>query len=153
MIFLWTNKTFWTPKRCNFGLVELVRKRLENSRHLMIPWSKTAIGYQNQKTGLDWVPFPHFYHAKIVIINIRLLCPYIARKKHSRTWIIHSLIDPRRFLWNSWRDWISTSRKARDERVLREIPPLRHRFYRTLLSRMVLGMWTLQKHAQYAGHR
>jgi hypothetical protein len=37
VIFLWTNKTFWTPKRCNFGLVELVRKRSENSRLKLIP--------------------------------------------------------------------------------------------------------------------
>ena len=33
-----------------------------------------------------------------------------------------------------------SKRTVRDERVLREIFPFRHRFYRTLLSRMVLGM-------------
>ena len=36
--FLWPQKPFWTPKRCEFGLVELVRKRLENSRLKLIPW-------------------------------------------------------------------------------------------------------------------
>ena len=30
--FLWPQKPFWTPKRWLFGLVELVRKRFENSR-------------------------------------------------------------------------------------------------------------------------
>ena len=87
-------------------------------------------------------PSLHLYHAKIVIIDIRLLCPYIARKKHSRAWRIHSLIDSRRLLWNSPRHWISSFREARQQTIYRGENSLLHRNSEKAHTRMVAGVWT-----------
>jgi hypothetical protein len=45
------------------------------------PEFETAIGYKKAKTNRNWVQILHFYHAKTVNIDIRLLWRSVASTK------------------------------------------------------------------------